>query len=174
VRQRPSRLLRAYCFKVIFAYLVAVAGILPIAITLHGQITALGRTRFTEFEAVTAAVLVLLGAFAVGFAAVLNFAPTLRWFCREEQPDERQRRAATRILHRQSGILAAAWVAVGAAFMGLNLDSGIGLAVPVGLAVVFAATSSVGTGVILTQRAYRPILAAAIGTTVTSSPHPAS
>jgi adenylate cyclase len=163
VTQRPSRLLRAYCAKVMFAYLVAVAEILAIVVALQGQISALGRTRFTESEAVTAAVLVMLGAFAVGVAAVINFAPTLRWFGYGRQPDRRQRRAATRILHRQSGILAAAWIAVGAAFACLNLNSGLGLAVPVGLAAVFAATSSVGIGVILTQRAYRPILAAAIG-----------
>ncbi len=156
-------MLVTYCAKVVCAYLVAVAEVLLIALAVRGQVSSLSRTPFTESNTVLATGLVIGGGFAVAVAAVINLAPTLRWFRQGRRPNSHQRKAATRILNRQSGILAAAWVAVGAAFMCLNLGAGLGLAIPVGLGVVFAATASVGTGVALTQRAYRPILTAALG-----------
>lgn len=105
--------------------------------------------------------LVVLGSLAVVAGGVMNLAPALRWFVPGQQPGARQRRTAMRLVRRQSLILGATWAATGVAFILLNLDGGVTLAVATLLATVFGAIAAVSLSLLLTQRSLRPILVAA-------------
>ena len=130
-------------------------------IPLHGQ-TAIGAyAYFGAKNMITAVILVVLGAIAVAVGGATILAPVLRWFVRGNQPNPRQRRTVTRLVRRQSLILAATWAASGVIFLALNLDGGLTLAVATLLAVVFGGSAAAGLSLLLTQRSLRPILVAA-------------
>jgi adenylate cyclase len=143
------------------AHLLAVADAAAIVIPLHGQ-TAMGSyAYFGARNLIVAAILVVLGAIAVAVVGAINVAPVLRWFVRGERPDPEQRRAATRLVRRQSLILAVTWAASGVIFLALNLDGGLTLAIATLLAVVLGGSAAGGLSLLLTQRSLRPILIAA-------------
>jgi len=143
------------------AHLLAVADAAAIVIPLHGRMASAAHAYFGAKNMIVAAVLVALGAAAVAVGGWLNLAPVLRWFVRGERPDPGQRRAATRLVRRQSLILAATWAASGVIFLAFNLDGGLTLAVATLLAVVFGGSAAAGLSLLLTQRSLRPILVAA-------------
>ena len=91
----------------------------------------------------------------------MNFAPALRWFSRGRVPDTDERRAAMRIISRQSMILSATWAVSGVVMVVLNLHGGLAIVVPTLLGVVFGGTASASISLLLTQRPLRPILVAA-------------
>src|SRR5262249_16866647 len=107
-----------------------------------------------------AAILALLGTIGVAVAGVINITPTLRWFVRGRAPTANQRRAAMRLVGRQSAILSATWAVSGAIITLLHRRAGAAVAVPTLLGVVLGAAAAVGIGLLLTQNALRPILAA--------------
>jgi adenylate cyclase len=143
------------------AHLLGIADAAAIVIPLRGQIPAEAQPYSVAKSVITVTIIVVLGTVAVAVAGILNLAPMLRWFVRGQQPDADQRRAAMRLLGRQSMILAATWMVSGVAFLLLNLDRVVALAVPTLLAIVFGGTAAASLGLLLTQRPLRSILLAA-------------
>ncbi|MGB6206838.1 adenylate/guanylate cyclase domain-containing protein [Mycobacterium sp.] len=143
------------------AHLLAVADAAAIVIPLHSQTARGAYAYFGAHNMIAAAILVVLGAIAVAVGGATILAPVLRWFVRGDRPNAAQRRAATRLVRRQSLILAATWAASGVIFLAFNLDGGLTLAVATLLAVVFGGSAASGLSLLLTQPSLRPILVAA-------------
>ncbi|MBV8966999.1 MAG: adenylate/guanylate cyclase domain-containing protein [Mycobacteriaceae bacterium] len=154
------RLAIHYAIRLAFAHLLACVAATAIVIPLGGFSRIGARGFFTETNVAAAVVLTLLGTVAVAIAGVRNITPTLRWFVPGRAPSPDQRRAAMRLVGRQSAILAATWAISGTVITLINLKAGAAVAVPTFLGVVLGAAAAVGIGLLLTQDALRPILAA--------------
>ena len=150
-----------YAASLAAAHLLAVGDAAAIVIPLHGQTPIGAYAYFGAKNMITAVILVVLGAVGVAVGGATILAPVLRWFVRGDQPDPHQRRAVTRLVRRQSLLLAATWAASGVIFLALNLDGGLTLAVATLLAVVFGGSAASGLSLLLTQPSLRPILIAA-------------
>jgi adenylate cyclase len=156
-----------YAGRLALAYLLAVAATTAIVIPLGGMIPPGGmtlggaRAYFTEKNVIAAVVLVVLGTIAIAAGGVMNIRPTLQWFVPGREPNADQRRAAMRLVGRQSAIIAATWAISGAIVTLLNLAAGAAVAVPTLIGVVLGASAATGTGLLLTQDGLRPILTAA-------------
>ena len=155
------RLAALYTGRLTLAYLLSVTAALIIVVPLGGITLSGPHAYFTEKNMVTAVSSVIVGAVAVAIGGVVNIAGTLRWFVAERKPDQRQYRAALELTNRQSVILASIWAVCGATFILLNLDGGAAIVVPTVFGVIFGGAAAVGTGLVLTQRAIRPILVSA-------------
>jgi adenylate cyclase len=155
------RLSIKYAAGLACAYLFAVADAAAIVIPLRGQTASGAYAYFGVRNLILAVTLVVLGTVAVAVGGAMNLAPVLRWFVRGHQPNPAQRLAATRIVRRQSQILAATWAVSGVIFLVLNLDGGATLAVATLLAIVFGGSAAASLSLLLTQRFLRPILLAA-------------
>jgi adenylate cyclase len=160
-RTTARRLSIRYAAGLACAHLLGIADAAAIVIPLKGQISGGAQPNFAAKSVITMILIVVLGSAAVAVGGVVNLAPVLRWFVPGHQPDPDQRLAATRLLSRQSMILAATWAVSGVTFLLLNLDAGVALAVPTLLAIVFGGTAAVSLSLLLTQRSLRPILLAA-------------
>jgi adenylate cyclase len=158
---KARRLSIQYAAGLACAYLFAVADAAAIVIPLRGQTASGAYAYFGVKNLILAVILVVLGAVAVAVGGAMNLAPVLRWFVRGQQPNPAQRLAATRIVRRQSQILAATWAVSGVIFLVLNLDGGATLAVATLLAIVFGGSAAASLSLLLTQRFLRPILLAA-------------
>jgi adenylate cyclase len=85
-----------YAGRLVGAYLLSITAAVAILIPLGGE-TLLGTQHyFTPRNIIGSAVLAAVGTIAVAIGAVLNIAPTLRWFTPGLEPDERQRKASLR------------------------------------------------------------------------------
>jgi class 3 adenylate cyclase len=149
-----------YAARLALAQFLACVASTAIVIPLGGMTLGGARRYFTEQNVIAAVVLVLLGTAAVAVGGVVNITGTLRWFVPGREPSPDQRRAAMRVVGRQSAILSATWAVSGAIVVLLNLGAGAAIAVPTLIGVVLGAAAAVGTGLLLTQGALRPILAA--------------
>jgi adenylate cyclase len=157
-RTSARRLSIHYAGGLAGAHLLAVADAAAIVIPLHGQMAIGAYGYFDARNTTIAAILVVLGAIAVAMGGAMNVAPVLRWFVRGQRPNPAQRQAATRLVRRQSLILAVTWAASGMIFLALNLHGGLTLAIATLLAVVFGGSAAAGLSLLLTQRSLRPIL----------------
>ncbi len=142
-------------------HLIGTADAAAIVIPLHGQFADDAQAYFAPRSLVIVAVIVVVGTMVVAAAGIANLVPVLRWFVRGQRPDPAQRRAAMRLLGRQSAILTAVWAASGTTYLLFNLDGLAALAIPALLAVVFGGTAAIFLSLLLTQRSLRPILLAA-------------
>src|SRR3984957_13379463 len=146
-------------------HLIGTADAAAIVIPLHAQFTGDARAYFAPTSLITATVIVALGPVAVAVGGIANLVPVLRWFVPQQQPNSEQRRSATRLLARQSMILAVVGGVSGITYLVLNLDGLAALWIPTLLAVVFGGTAASSLSLLLTHRSLRPImLAAAQGT----------
>ena len=159
-----SRLAANYASRLAGAYLLSVTAAVAILIPLGGEALLGAQNYFSQKNITGSAVLVTVGTIAVAVGGVLNIVPTLHWFIPGHDPDERQRKALTRLLGRQSMILAGTWVVSGAISVLLNLDGGVRIVVPTALGVVLGGSAASGIGLLLTMNIIRPILAAATHT----------
>jgi adenylate cyclase len=151
-----------YSAGLALAYLLALIEVLAVVIALKAYTPSGVRVHFTEKNVITSAALLVLGTVAVAACGVVNLRPALRWFIAGRQPEPSQRRAALKLVGRQSAILGVTWAISGAIFVLLNRDGGIAIAVPTLLGAVFGGTAAMGVGLLLTQRTLRPIVAAAM------------
>lgn len=142
-------------------HLIGSADAAAIVIPLHGQYSGIAQAYFSPTSLITAAIIVVLGAAAVAGGGVANLVPVLRWFVGGRQPSADQRRAATRLLTRQSILLTAVWATSGLSFLILNPAGFSGLWLPTLLAVVFGGSAAASLSLLLTQRSLRPIMVAA-------------
>lgn len=150
-----------YAARLALAYFLACIVTTAIVIPLGGIRPGGARTYFTEQNVVAAVVLAVLGTTAVAVAGVLNIAPALRWFLAGREPDPDERRAALRLVGRQSAILSATWAISGTVIVLINLKAGAAVAVPTLLGVILGASAAVGIGLLLTQDALRPVVSVA-------------
>jgi adenylate cyclase len=150
-----------YAVGLACGHLIGTADAAAIVIPLHGQFSGGAQAYFGPRSLVIAAVIVVLGTATVAVGGIVNLVPILRWYASKQQPDADQRRAAMRLLGRQSAILAVVWAVSGLSYLVLNLDGVAVLWVPTLLAVVFGGTAAASLGLLLTQRSIRPILLAA-------------
>jgi adenylate cyclase len=160
-RKSATRLSVRYAGGLLLAHFVAAAEVVVIAVALSGHTGGGAHIHLSAKNAITAVVLLALGAVAVAVSGVLAITPSLRWFVPGHQPDPNQRRAALKLMRNQSIILAATWAVGGLAFMVMDLHGGFTVAVSTCLAVLFGGAAATGTGVLLTLRTIRPIIAAA-------------
>jgi len=150
-----------YSGRLALAHFLACVSTTAIVIPLGGIRPGAARTYFTQQNVVAALVLVVLGTAAVAVAGRLNIAPALRWFVAGREPNPDERRAALRLLGRQSAILSATWAVSGTVIVLMNLKAGAAVAVPTLLGVVLGAVAATGIGLLLTQDALRPVVSAA-------------
>ncbi len=142
-------------------HLIGTADAAAIVVPLHGQFADDAQAYFAPKSLVIVAAIVVLGTVAVAVGGIANLVPVLRWYVSGQQPDADQRRAAMRLLGRQSMILAAVWAASGVTYLVSNVDGLKTLAVPALLAIIFGGTAAASSSLLLTQRSLRPILLAA-------------
>jgi len=160
-RTTGRRMAIDYAIGLACGHLLGTADAAAIVIPLHGQFARNAQAYFGPRSLILAAVIVVLGTTAVAVGGIVNLVPILRWYVRKQQPDPDQRRAAMRLLGRQSAILAAVWAVSGLSYLVLNLDGFAVLWIPTVLAVVFGGSAAASLGLLLTQRSIRPILLAA-------------
>lgn len=161
-RTPARKLALQYAGALACAHLLAVADAAAIIIPLNGHTALAPHAYFgAKNVAVVVVVLVLLGSIAVAAGGIVNLAPTLRWFVVGEVPTASQRRVSTRLISRQSLLLAATWAVSGLVFVALNIRGGLAIAVPTFLGVVFGGIAAASISLLLTERSLRPILVAA-------------
>jgi adenylate cyclase len=156
-----NRLAFNYAGRLVGAYLLSITSAVAILIPLGGEALLGTQHYFTPRNIIGSAVLVVVGTIVVAVGGVLNITPTLRWFIPGLEPDERQRKGLTRLLARQSALLAGTWAVSGALSILLNIHGGIGIVVPTAIGVVLGGSAASGIGLLLTMNIIRPILAAA-------------
>lgn len=156
-----SGLAVSYASRLVGAYLLSITAAVAILIPLGGEALLGTQNYFSQKNIIGSAVLIVLGAVVVAVGGALNIMPTLRWFSAGVEPDAGQRKALTRLLARQSALLAGTWVASGTLSIILNIDGGVGVVVPTAVGVVLGGSAASGIGLLLTMNIVRPILAAA-------------
>jgi adenylate cyclase len=160
-RTTGRRMAFQYAAGLACGHLIGTADAAAIVVPLHGQFARDAQAYFSPRSLIIVAMIVVLGTAAVAVGGVMNLIPVLRWYVREQQPDPDQRRTATRLLARQSMILAAVWAVSGGTYLLFNLHGFAALAVPSLLAVVFGGSAAASLSLLLTQPSLRPILLAA-------------
>jgi class 3 adenylate cyclase len=159
-----SRLAADYAGRLAGAYLLSVTAAVAILIPLGGEALLGAQNYFSEKNIIGSAVLVVVGTLVIAAGGVMNIVPTLRWFIPGHEPDERQRKALTRLLARQTLLLSGTWIVSGTISALLNVEGGVGVIVPTALGVVLGGSAASGVGLLLTTKIVRPILAAATRT----------
>ena len=148
----------AYGARLAAAHLLAIGAAVAIVIPLglrpiRGLLAA---------NLVVAVAVVFVQCIVVAVAGALIIMPALRWYLVGAQPDSRQRKAARRLVRRQSVILAATWLVGAAAVILLNLQSWSEVALPTALGTLLGALAAISTAALITQRYIRPLVLAAI------------
>ncbi len=159
-----SRLAVNYAGRLAGAYLLSITAAVAILIPLGGEALLGTQNYFTPKNIIGSAVLVVVSTIAVAVGGVMTISGTLRWFIPGLEPDERQRKALTRLIARQSALLWGTWLVSGVISIGLNINGGVAVIVPTALGVVLGGSAAAGTGLLLTIDIVRPILAAATHT----------
>ena len=156
-----SGLAANYAGRLAGAYLLSITAAVAILIPLGGEALTGAQNYFTRSNIIGSAVLVAVGTLVIAVGGALNIVPTLRWFDHGLEPDDRQRKALTRLLARQSVLLAGTWIVSGTISAVLNKGGGIGIVVATAFGVALGGSAATGIGLLLTMRLIRPILAAA-------------
>ncbi|HEY9264191.1 MAG TPA: adenylate/guanylate cyclase domain-containing protein [Mycobacterium sp.] len=150
---RPRRLLIRYSAGLTSAYLMTVAEVVAIVVSL------VGRSVVTTANVITLIVVGLVGTATVAVGAILITAPTLRWLAAGQQPTADQLRSATKMMRRQTAITVAPWVLMAAILVPLNLSAGPTAITVISSAILFGTIATVCTGFLFTMRTLRPLLA---------------
>ncbi|MDY6999931.1 MAG: adenylate/guanylate cyclase domain-containing protein, partial [Actinomycetota bacterium] len=150
---RPRRLLLRYAAGLTWAYLLTLAEVVAIVISLGGRRT------FTAEGLITLAVQVVVGTAIVAVGAVLTVRPTLSWLAAGATPSDAQVRTASKITRRQAAITLAPWGLAAAILIPLTVSTGPAAVMVVASTMLFGAVATVSTGFLFTLRTLRPILA---------------
>lgn len=151
---RPRRLLTRYAAGLTWAYVLTVAEVVTIVVSL------VGRNVVTSGNVIAFVVVSVVGTATVAVGAVLIVAPTLRWLDTGLSPTDAQLRSATKMMRRQSAITLAPWGLAAAVLVPLNIDAGPTGLIVLASAILFGAIATVCTGFLFTIRTLRPLLAA--------------
>ncbi|MCG7579189.1 adenylate/guanylate cyclase domain-containing protein [Mycolicibacterium sp. OfavD-34-C] len=150
---RPRRLLVRYVAGLSWAYLLTLAEVVAIVMSLGG------RSTWNAQGLVILAVQVIAGTTLVAVGATLTVRPTLRWLESGSPPTDKQVRNASRITRRQAAITLAPWMLATAILIPLNHTAGAAALMVIASTMLFGAVATVSTGFLFTLRTLRPILA---------------
>ena len=142
------------------AFLLAAAEVVAIVVSLGDQAVAGAESVFTARNLIVTIALVVAGAVSMAVGGILIVAPLLGWPGSGREPTAKERRTALNISWRQTALLSAPWWAA-AVLLPMNLKGGAGVALVIGVSIMFGATAAISTGFLFTQRTLRPLLAAA-------------
>ncbi|MEO3760102.1 adenylate/guanylate cyclase domain-containing protein [Mycobacterium sp. B14F4] len=149
---RPRSLLVRYAAGLTFAYVLTVAEVIAIVLSLTGW------TGLTAENVVVSATLIIVGTAMVAVGAVIIILPSLRWLGARE-PTDAERQETLKILRRQAAITVAPWLLTGAVLVVWDLDAGVEAQAVVAAAMLFGTIATVSTGFLFTLRTLRPVLA---------------
>ena len=150
-----------YASGLVFAHLLTAAEVVAVVISLCSQTFGGARVLLTQSNLALLVVVVVTGTVATGLAGYWSIAPSLRWYLVGGEPDAGQRRSAINIVRFQTAILLGVWAISGVVLIIANRDVGVGPAVLIAVAAAVGGTSCLSTGLLFTQRIFRPIVAAA-------------
>jgi adenylate cyclase len=150
-----------YAAGLVFAQLLTAAEVVAVVLSLSRQSWSTTTTPSMDANLAMLIAVVVVGLIVTAVGGYLNITPSLRWFVAGAEPGSNQRRAAIKIVRRQSFLLMAIWAISGALFIVTNPRAGLGPVLLLVIAVSFGCTSSVSTSLLFTQRIVRPIVAAA-------------
>ncbi|KWX67952.1 adenylate/guanylate cyclase domain-containing protein [Mycobacterium sp. NAZ190054] len=150
---RPRRLVIRYAAGLTSAYLVTLAEVVAIVVSLAG------RSVVTRGNVVTLAVIGTVGTVTVALGAVLIVRPSLRWLGSGRQPTAAEIRTTAKTMRRQAAITLAPWLLTAAILVPLNLHAPATAFVVLTTALLFGAIATVSTGFLFTLRTLRPLLA---------------
>lgn len=158
---RPSAVSVAlrYATGFTFAYLLTAAELVATVVSLCAQTHSAASSLLSRANLVPLIIALAVGTIAVGIGGYRGIISTARWYAAGRVPDGAQRRRANTVLHRQALVIVTVWL-FGAAVLIAGNRQPIPAAL-VGLSAVFGALSTVSTGILFTQRGYRPLAAAA-------------
>ena len=168
---RPSAVSLAlrYATGFTFAYLLTTAELIATVVSLCAQTHSAASSLLDRANLIPLIVAVAVGTVAIAIAAYRGIIGTARWYAAGLVPDDAQRQRANTVLHRQALVVITVWL-FGAAILIAGNRQPIPASL-VGLSAIFGALSTVSTGILFTQRGYRPLAAAAsadhIGRTTT-------
>jgi adenylate cyclase len=163
-RRAAIRLGASYAAGLASAHILAAVGVAMVIISLSKNTIGDATNLLTEKNLIAASGLVVVASVVGAVGGVLNVVPTMRWFAEHHTPTAAQQRAAMRIANRQTAVQFATWAASGAVFALINLDAGVGVACVIGTALLFGGATTSCMGYLVTQRALRPVIAAAMRT----------
>jgi len=130
------------------------------------------RPFLTQRNLIALRAVVPLAAMAGAVAGVVILRPSFRWFVDDREPTEAEQRAAVRIPHRQSAVQFAIWTVSAVVFALVNLDAGVTISCLVAVIILFGAVMTSCVSFLVSQRALRPITAAALKSTAANAPMP--
>lgn len=151
---RPRRLLLRYAAGLASAYLLTVAEVVGIVVTLSG------RSVVTAANVVAFAVVAVLSTATVAGGAVLIIRPTLRWLDTGRRPTAAEIATMAKMMRRQAAITVAPWLLMAAVLVPLNLSADTAVFVVLTTALLFGTIATLCTGFLFTLRTLRPLLAA--------------
>lgn len=149
---RPRSLLTRYAAGLAFAYLLTIAEVIAIVLSMTGV------AGLTAETIVVSATLITVGTAIVTVGAVVIISPSLRWLGKRE-PTEAERQDTLKIMRRQAAITVAPWALTGVVLIVWDLDTGAEARAVIGSAMLFGTIATVSTGFLFTLRTLRPVLA---------------
>ncbi len=158
---RPSAVSLAlrYATGFTFAYLLTTAELVATVVSLCAETHSAASSLLDRANLVPLIVAVTAGTIAIGIGGYRGLIGTARWYAAGLIPDDAQRRRANAVLHRQTVVVFTVWL-FGAAILIAGNRQPIPASL-VGLSALFGALSTVSTGILFTQRGYRPLASAA-------------
>lgn len=150
---RPRRLLIRYAAGLTSAYVLTLAEVVAIVVSLAG------RSVVTVGNVITLTVVGLVGTATVALGAVLIVRPSLRWLDSGRPPTPAEIRTTAKTMRRQAAITLAPWLLTAAILVPLNLHAPATVFVVLTTALLFGAIATVSTGYLFTLRTVRPLLA---------------
>jgi adenylate cyclase len=161
VTDRPSAVSIALRYAAGFtsAYLLTTAEVVATVVALCVETHSAASSLLSRSNLLPLIVVVAAGTVVVAVGGYRGSIDSARWYAAGLVPDADQRRRTIDILHRQAVVVAAVWAFGGATLITVNRQ-----AVPATLlavTTVFGALSTTSTGILFTQRVFRPLVAAA-------------
>jgi class 3 adenylate cyclase len=150
---RPRRLLTRYAAGLTWAYLLTLAEVVAIVVSLGG------RRVLTGVNLVSLVAVAVVGTATVAVGAVLIIRPSMRWLSTGRPPTPEQVQTVAKLTRRQSAITLAPWLLTAAIVVPLNLHSGTDILAVMGSAILFGVIATASTGFLFTLRTLRPVMA---------------
>ncbi|WP_409429932.1 adenylate/guanylate cyclase domain-containing protein [Mycobacterium sp. SMC-16] len=152
-----------------FAYLLTTAEVVATVVALCAETHSAASTLLSRANLAPLIAIVAVGTVIVTVGSYREIIGIARWYAAGAVPDDSQRRRAVTVVQRQAALSAVVWTIGGATLITTNHQ-----AIPatlLAMTAIFGAVSTLSTGMLFTQRAYRPLAAAAmqdhLGRTVT-------
>ncbi|MFL0294016.1 adenylate/guanylate cyclase domain-containing protein [Mycobacterium sp. SMC-18] len=161
VATRPSATSIALRYTVgfTFAYLLTTAEVVATVVSLCAETHSAASSLLSRANLLPLVAVVTLGTLVVAIGSYRSIVDSARWYAAAAIPDQAQRRRAVTVVQRQAALSAVVWVIGGATLITTNHQP-----IPatlLAMTAIFGAMSTLSTGMLFTQRGYRPLAAAA-------------